>query len=208
MIPKGFLECPNCGAICVFHGAKTAQFAGTVAASLPVVRSQVREARRALYGAHFEKHSTVASLIHRARGLNLHRHKWDTDQTYRLQQSLAGSVRDLPGPRTTSWQAYGKFDKAPACEIGEREERIILVSRIFVNVSSKHADYDAAHHLSSLVNTFDGPISSLHEPVYAGTLTAQEAYARLVDKQREVKASVDDIPDEPGSGAPRLWPLS
>jgi hypothetical protein len=194
MIPKGFMECPQCRAIFVFHGAKTAQFAGTIAASLPVARSQVREARKALYGDYSEGRSEVSSLIHRARDLNRHRHRWDVDEAYRLDKSSQGFIRDLPGPKTTSWTARNKHDSPPSYDLHEREERIVLASRIMTNMKITNPDYDSAHHLVALVNDFDGAIASIYESVYSGEITAQEALTRVENNH---------VPPKTRGGAPR-----
>ena len=62
-----------------------------------------------------------------------------------------------------------------------------MVSRIYVGITSTHADFEAAKYLTNLVHSFDGPVSSLYEPVYSGIMTVQDALTLLEQTQHAIE---------------------
>ena len=103
VIPSGFLECPACCAIfkCADYSApQFAMAAATSAAVAQVKVSEVRKARRELYGTHFEKASQLATILKRVQDIRTHKAKWDGDGAYRQTMANRGYIRDLLGVRT------------------------------------------------------------------------------------------------------------
>ena len=156
-IPSGFLECPACYAVFRYEDFSAPQFGLAAAASVSrahVKLSEVRKARRELFGPHFERASPVATIIKRVRDLRTHKSKWDSDGAYRQTMANRGYIRDLLGVRTSPWSPTSASDVPESIkELDESTQRFVMIAAVLGDIKGQDAEWGEASAIAKHPST-------------------------------------------------------